>query len=89
MSNVRQYLPDYFDPIHIEREEAHATTREELEAISWIGSWKDKPNFFRFSFSAPNLMAETEGGNHWFVVAKLTEPELYGLPTWTPPNERD
>lgn len=55
-------------------------TLEELMEIPWVKSWKEAPQFHRFSADS-YLMVEREDGYWWWAIGKLRHP-VEGLPLW-------
>lgn len=81
--NVTQHVPDFVDTGQSPRA-AQASTLSELLAIDWVKTWEEDGQFSRFSLAdGCLLMAEYSNGARWYVVATLSEPELYGLPVWS------
>lgn len=54
-------------------------TLEELMEIPWVKSWKEAPQFHRYSADS-YLMVEREDGYWWWAIGKLRNP--VGLPKW-------
>lgn len=89
--HARQHIPDFVDTDT--RHRAVVSSVEELLAVPWIAAWatddlvaKDgvvsvRP-FHRWSLSDNHLMAEYDGGDHFWVVAYLTSDEPIPLPKW-------
>ena len=85
-----RYRPSFFTGW--EDEIVYFNTLEELINTSWVISFSNHPNFYRFSIDrkyAPssniNLMAEYDNGRNWYVVAIISEYDLEllkGLPEW-------
>lgn len=83
---IRQHIPNWSDMKH---KVAYA---DSIEEVPWIMSWKDHPEFFRFSVSRERneicLMAELDEGYTWWVVGKL-DRDISQLPTWEPKYEEE
>lgn len=87
---AKRYRPDFFEGW--EDEVICFNTLEELINTSWVTSFSNHPNFYRFSISrkyAPSksiyLMAEYDNGRKWYVVAIISEYDLEllkDLPEW-------
>jgi len=84
---VRQYRPACFTGF--ENEEAEANTLEELVEIPWVARWMRDEGFYRLSVSCNTLMAEMDGGRHWYVIAFLDGSTDFGLPQRTTMEERN
>jgi hypothetical protein len=77
MNRIKQHLPGFVDG---EPQEANFDTVEDLLAIPWVGFFKQRPSFMRFSKSRELLMAEMRD-EHW-VVGYIKEPDRVDLPLW-------
>ncbi len=77
-NRIVEHIPNFasgFDPRCIGFD-----TLEELMEISWVKSWKEAPQFHRFSADT-YLMIEREDGYWWWALGKLRHP-VEGLPKW-------
>lgn len=89
---ARQHRPAFIDTDE-PRGTATATSVAELLAVPWIAQWagddlvidhgvrRVRP-FHQWSLSDNCLMAEYDGGDHFWVVAYLTSDEPIPLPAW-------
>ena len=91
ISTVRQYFPAFYSGF--EEKESKFNSIEDLLKIDWIKKWSETPNFYRYSISRLDyreqfiyaLMAEYEGGCHWFVIGYIDKYDLIKeLPNWAP-----
>ena len=68
---IRRYFPAFFEGF--EEETAAFSTIAELEAVSFVATWLENPEFHRLSLTKDNhLMCELKGGREWFVVGFIT-----------------
>lgn len=88
MTEVREYMPGFVDPVHIERAVGDADNLEELLALPFIKKWTDMPDFlsFRVSYEPPDhytLVADLKNGHYW-VAAFMAQD--YGITREIPPT---
>ena len=83
---IRRYFPAFFEGF--EEETAAFSTIAELEAVSFVATWLENPEFHRLSLTKDNhLMCELKGGREWFVVGFIAggRPDLpqpvFDIPT--------
>lgn len=87
---VRQHIPSFVDGVEPLRN--YVYTVEELERLESVYRWTQQQMFYRFAiyrnyFDNLHLMiAEFDGGKHWFVVAYLNGDDslkiLAKYPEW-------
>jgi hypothetical protein len=81
---IKQHIPNWAD---IEPGSGEFSTLEELLAVPFVASWKEAPNFLRYSKSKNMLMVELAptksepDGSHW-VLGYLSDPQAVDLPQW-------
>ena len=77
-NRIVEHIPNFasgFDPRCVSFD-----TLEELMEISWVKSWKEAPQFHRYSADS-YLMVEREDGHWWWAIGRLRHP-VEGLPKW-------
>lgn len=79
MNEILQYRPAFFEGF--ENEVVPFKTVEQLLSIPWVSNFAASPNFYQFSLSNNNLMAEYRGGREWWVVGIVKNPQI-PLPKW-------
>jgi hypothetical protein len=90
--HFRQHVPGYCEGV--EAYEFDFTSAEELTSHPRVAAWKaddytGKGSFHRFSLGPYDsfshlLMAEYDGGKHWWVVGYVADAAGLDLPAWTP-----
>jgi hypothetical protein len=89
MIKVRQHIPTFFTGF--EPAEAEVDSLRDLLALEFVQRWLENPIFYRLSIDhqympgVDLLMAETNQGDKWYVVAYLRGDisPLQVLPDWT------
>ncbi len=80
MAIFRHHIPN---SIAIDRPaDVEYASLEELLAIPVVVRFQSKENFYRWSVSKDQLIAELDEGYKWWVVGFITE--TFSLPPWEP-----
>jgi hypothetical protein len=92
--NVTQHIPTFIEG---DAATAEVHTLAGLLALPWIERWLFQPDFYRPALIRRNglgpdlLIAEFEGGAHWYVIAYLYGEDVarltVGLPEWEEPKK--
>lgn len=81
MNTIKRHRPSYFTGF--EDQIVKFDTVDELLQIGFVANFASQENFFRFSVTDENLMAEYNEGYTWWVVGWFEQP-IEGLPQWKP-----
>lgn len=79
LQSITQYRPAFFEGF--ENETVEFSTTEELLNIPFVKNFMSN-TFSGFAMSDNLLMATYENGNEWFIVGRITKPDLIELPKW-------
>ena len=80
-----EYVPGFVDNGEDLKEVTFKTTKELLK-IPFVKRWSKDKEFYRFSISDENLMAEFKNGKEWWVIGNIERPEEVDLPQWKSPK---
>lgn len=82
MAILEQHIPSFCEGF--EPKIGDFKNLQELLEIDFVKDWSKKKDFYRYSLSSANLMAEFNKGNKWYVIGYLRNYgiDLSNLPRW-------